>query len=263
MRAEATEAPTEFMAFFESPGGLLVLHRIVLATIYVLTQLCGGGVRTVCTFLHLSGLWRVAGHGYGTQQQAVKQMEQSLIAFGAEERRRLAAEMDLVSWPESLGPGLAVWHPKGALVRKMIEDYSRDRHEAGGYDFVYSPHIAKAVLWETSGHLDFYADGMFPPMELGLRIVSRLLLLPVIAGVAYEFLRFSAAHQDNTFIRWITKPNLALQHLTTAEPDLSMLEVAITAFQQVVLYEQGEEVVPETAVLVEAPARNPAGHLAT
>jgi len=104
---------------------------------------------------------------------------------------------------------------------------------------------------------------LFPPMELGLRIVSRLLLLPVIAGVAYEFLRFSAAHQDNTFIRWITKPNLALQHLTTAEPDLSMLEVAITAFQQVVLYEQGEEVVPETAVLVEAPARNPAGHLAT
>ena len=85
----------------------------------------------------------------------------------------------------------------------------------------------------------------------------------MIAGVAYEFLRFSAAHQDNTFIRWITKPNLALQHLTTAEPDLSMLEVAITAFQQVVLYEQGEEVVPETAVLVEAPARNPAGHLAT
>jgi threonyl-tRNA synthetase len=59
-----------------------------------------------------------------------------------------------------------VWHPKGAIVRKQIEDYSRARHETGGYDFVFSPHIAKAVLWETSGHLDFYADSMYPPMEL-------------------------------------------------------------------------------------------------
>ncbi|MEO2170733.1 MAG: threonine--tRNA ligase, partial [Acidimicrobiales bacterium] len=89
-----------------------------------------------------------------------------LVEAEKRDHRRLAAELDLVSWPEILGPGLAVWHPKGALVRKLIEDYSRDRHEAGGYDFVYSPHIAKAVLWETSGHLDFYADSMFPPMEL-------------------------------------------------------------------------------------------------
>ena len=74
--------------------------------------------------------------------------------------------MDLLSWPEELGPGLAVWHPKGALVRKLMEDYSRERHEHGGYDFVVSPHIAKSVLWETSGHLDFYADSMYPPMEL-------------------------------------------------------------------------------------------------
>ncbi|MEE2697004.1 MAG: threonine--tRNA ligase, partial [Actinomycetota bacterium] len=82
------------------------------------------------------------------------------------DHRRLAAELDLVSWPEALGPGLAVWHPRGALVRKLIEDYSRSRHETGGYDFVFSPHIAKSVLWETSGHLDFYADGMYPPMEM-------------------------------------------------------------------------------------------------
>jgi len=59
-----------------------------------------------------------------------------------------------------------VWHPKGALVRKTMEDYSRFRHEHGGYDFVFSPHIAKSVLWETSGHLDFYADSMYPPMEM-------------------------------------------------------------------------------------------------
>ena len=71
-----------------------------------------------------------------------------------------------MSWPEELGPGLAVWHPKGALVRKTMEDYSRFRHEHGGYDFVFSPHIAKSVLWETSGHLDFYADSMYPPMEM-------------------------------------------------------------------------------------------------
>ena len=96
-RAEATEAPAEFMTFFESPEGLLALHRVVLAATYVLTQLCGGGVRTVCTFLQLSGLWRVVAAGYGTQQQAVAQMEQSLIAFGAEERRRLAAEMEPTS----------------------------------------------------------------------------------------------------------------------------------------------------------------------
>ena len=106
---------------------------------------------------------------YGTawaDRKALKGHLHRLVEAEKRDHRRLAAELDLVSWPESLGPGLAIWHPKGALVRKLIEDYSRDRHEDGGYDFVYSPHIAKAVLWETSGHLDFYADGMFPPMEL-------------------------------------------------------------------------------------------------
>ena len=82
------------------------------------------------------------------------------------DHRRLAVELDLVSWPEELGPGLAVWHPKGAMVRKLMEDYSRQRHQDGGYEFVYSPHIAKAVLWETSGHLDFYKDSMYPSMDL-------------------------------------------------------------------------------------------------
>jgi len=93
-RAKATKAPAAFMAFFESPEGLLELHRIVIAAIYILTQICGGGVRTVCTFLELSGLWRVVAAGYGTQQQAIKQMEEAIIAFGAEERQRLAAQME-------------------------------------------------------------------------------------------------------------------------------------------------------------------------
>ena len=82
------------------------------------------------------------------------------------DHRRLARELDLVSWPEELGPGLAVWHPKGALVRHLMEDYSRRRHAEGGYEFVYTPHLAKSNLWETSGHLDFYAESMYPPMEL-------------------------------------------------------------------------------------------------
>ncbi|MDG2907077.1 MAG: threonine--tRNA ligase [Acidimicrobiales bacterium] len=106
---------------------------------------------------------------YGTAWSSAKELKGHLHLFAEAEKRdhrRLAAELDLVSWPEVLGPGLAVWHPRGAMVRKLIEDYSRSRHEAGGYDFVFSPHIGKSVLWETSGHLDFYADSMYPPMEM-------------------------------------------------------------------------------------------------
>ena len=91
-RAEATEAPAALSAFIESRQGLAVLHRIVLAATFVLTQVVGGGVRSVCTFLRLSGLWRVVAAGYGTQQ-AVKQMEQAIVAFGDQERRRLAQVM--------------------------------------------------------------------------------------------------------------------------------------------------------------------------
>ncbi len=80
-----------------------------------------------------------------------------------------------------------------------------------------------------------------PAMSIPVRILSRLALLPVVAGIAYEFLRFSASHQDNALIRLITKPNLALQSLTTREPEMGMLEVAITAFEQVVAFEQGRE----------------------
>ena len=106
---------------------------------------------------------------YGTawdSRQALAGHLQMLAEAEKRDHRRLAQELDLVSWPEELGPGLAVWHPKGAKIRKLMEDYSRERHEHGGYEFVVSPHIAKSVLWETSGHLDFYADGMYPPMEM-------------------------------------------------------------------------------------------------
>lgn len=82
------------------------------------------------------------------------------------DHRRLGAELDLFSFPEEIGSGLAVFHPKGGIVRRELEDYSRRRHEQAGYEFVYSPHIAKSALYETSGHLEWYADGMFPPMEM-------------------------------------------------------------------------------------------------
>ena len=106
---------------------------------------------------------------YGTAWAGAADLEahlQRLSEAARRDHRRLARELDLVSWPEELGPGLAVWHPKGALVRHLMEDYSRRRHTSGGYQFVYTPHLAKSVLWETSGHLDFYAESMYPPMEL-------------------------------------------------------------------------------------------------
>ena len=86
------------------------------------------------------------------------------------DHRRLGAELDLFSFPEEIGSGLAVFHPKGGVVRRVMEDYSRRKHETGGYEFVNSPHITKAALFEVSGHLDWYAEGMYPPMQLDAEI---------------------------------------------------------------------------------------------
>ncbi|WP_241990990.1 threonine--tRNA ligase [Cryobacterium sp. Hh38] len=82
------------------------------------------------------------------------------------DHRKLGAELDLFSFPEEIGSGLAVFHPKGGIIRQEMESYSRKRHAEAGYDFVYSPHITKSTLFETSGHLDWYREGMFPPMHL-------------------------------------------------------------------------------------------------
>ena len=106
---------------------------------------------------------------YGTAWASQEDLDAHLHRLEEAERRdhrRLGAELDLFSFPEEIGSGLAVFHPKGGLVRRIMEDYSRRRHEEGGYDFVYSPHITKSALFEESGHLDWYADGMFPPMQL-------------------------------------------------------------------------------------------------
>lgn len=82
------------------------------------------------------------------------------------DHRKLGVELDLFSFPDEIGSGLPVFHPKGGVIRRIMEDYSRQRHEEEGYEFVYTPHITKGGLFETSGHLDFYAEGMFPPMHL-------------------------------------------------------------------------------------------------
>jgi threonyl-tRNA synthetase len=106
---------------------------------------------------------------YGTAWESKAALDEHLRRLEEAEKRdhrKLAVELDLLSFPHELGGGLAVWHPKGAIVRKLMEDYSRARHERGGYDLVFSPHLANARLFETSGHLDFYKDGMYPPMEM-------------------------------------------------------------------------------------------------
>jgi len=106
---------------------------------------------------------------YGTaweSEAALKEYLHRLEEAEKRDHRRLAVDLDLLSFPEELGGGLVVWHPKGAIVRKVMEDYSRERHIQGGYEFVYTPHLSKAGLFETSGHLDWYAESMYPPMEM-------------------------------------------------------------------------------------------------
>jgi len=106
---------------------------------------------------------------YGTaweSKDALKEHLTQLEEAAKRDHRRLATELDLLSFPSEIGGGLAIWHPKGATVRRMMEDYSRERHERGGYQFVFTPHLANGKLFSTSGHLDYYADGMYPPMEM-------------------------------------------------------------------------------------------------
>ena len=106
---------------------------------------------------------------YGTAWKTPKELREYLRwreEVQKRDHRRLIKQLDLISFHEEAGPGLAYWHPKGAMVRKLMEDFWRDRHLEGGYDFVYTPHIGKAWLWETSGHLDFYRENMYAPMDV-------------------------------------------------------------------------------------------------
>ncbi len=106
---------------------------------------------------------------YGTAWPSREEQDDYLALLAEAEKRdhrRLGAELDLFSFPTEIGSGLPVFHPKGGIVRKALEDYSRQRHEQSGYEFVFTPHISKSELFETSGHLEWYADAMYPPMEL-------------------------------------------------------------------------------------------------
>ena len=108
-------------------------------------------------------LQRIYGTAWPSQDELSAYLE---LLAEAEKRdhRRLGQELDLFSFPEEIGSGLAVFHPKGGIVRRAMEDYSRKRHEEESYEFVYSPHLTKAALFQKSGHLDWYSEGMYPPM---------------------------------------------------------------------------------------------------
>ena len=110
-------------------------------------------------------LQRIYGTAWPTKDELKAHLER-LEEAAKRDHRRIGAELDLFSFPEEIGSGLAIFHPKGGIIRRVMEDYSRQRHEENGYEFVYSPHITKSNLFETSGHLAWYADGMFPPMKL-------------------------------------------------------------------------------------------------
>lgn len=110
-------------------------------------------------------LQRIYGTAWPTKAD-LKAYQERLAEAERRDHRRLGSELDLFSFPDELGSGLPVFHPRGGIIRKEMEDYSRRRHTEAGYEFVYTPHITKQHLYETSGHLDWYADGMFPPMQI-------------------------------------------------------------------------------------------------
>lgn len=110
-------------------------------------------------------LQRIYGTAWPTKDD-LKAYQERLAEAERRDHRKLGSELDLFSFPDELGSGLPVFHPRGGIIRKEMEDYSRQRHTEAGYEFVYTPHITKQHLYEVSGHLDWYADGMFPPMHI-------------------------------------------------------------------------------------------------
>ncbi|MFL4475208.1 threonine--tRNA ligase [Paeniglutamicibacter sp. MACA_103] len=110
-------------------------------------------------------LQRIYGTAWPTKD-ALKAYQERIAEAERRDHRKLGVELDLFSFPDELGSGLPVFHPRGGIIRKEMEDYSRARHVEAGYEFVYTPHITKGHLYEVSGHLDWYRDGMFPPMHV-------------------------------------------------------------------------------------------------
>ncbi len=114
---------------------------------------------------HQPMLQRVYGTAFETQAELEEYLAK-LAEIEARDHRKLIKQLDLISFHEEAGAGLAYWHPKGGRVRVLIEDYWRKLHYEGGYDIIFTPHIGRSHLWETSGHLDFYKDGMYSPMDI-------------------------------------------------------------------------------------------------
>ena len=180
-KVRAGEAADEDAGEAAGDGGVSVYRNFVKADVSF-TDLCRGPHVPSTKRLGAFKLTKVAGaywrgnekgpmlqRIYGTAWESKDALAEHLHRLEEAEKRdhrKLGVELDLFSFPEEIGSGLAVFHPKGALVRRVMEEYSRERHEQSGYEFVNTPHITKAGLFETSGHLDWYADGMFPPMHL-------------------------------------------------------------------------------------------------
>jgi threonyl-tRNA synthetase len=136
------------------------------------TRMIGNGyalMRTAAAYWRGSEKNKQLQRVYGTawaSKDDLRAYQERLEEAAKRDHRKLGQELDLFSFPDEIGSGLAVFHPKGGIIRREMEDYSRRKHEEAGYDFVYSPHITKSTLFETSGHLGWYKDGMFPPMHL-------------------------------------------------------------------------------------------------
>ncbi len=165
-----------------SGDGVSVYRNVAQDGAATFTDLCRGPHVPSTSRLGAFKLMRVAGaywrgdekapqlqRIYGTAWESKQALDEHLHRLEEAERRdhrKLGVELDLFSFPDEIGSGLAVFHPKGGIIRRLMEEYSRKRHEEAGYEFVYSPHITKKDLFETSGHLQWFADGMFPPMEV-------------------------------------------------------------------------------------------------
>jgi threonyl-tRNA synthetase len=180
-KVRAGEASDEDAGEAGGEGGVSVYCNVVDGDV-LFTDLCRGPHVPSTGKLGAFKLTKVAGaywrgnekgpmlqRVYGTAWESQKALDEYLHRLAEAERRdhrKLGVELDLFSFPEEIGSGLAVFHPKGGIIRRVMEEYSREQHERAGYDFVNSPHISKEQLFEISGHLDWFADGMFPPMHL-------------------------------------------------------------------------------------------------